>query len=483
MKKIIVILILQAIVNSGKAQNNCQPFLCNSDFELPHLTGNVNIQRSQDDPDAVPCWKTTAADHKIEIWANNFGPPAYTGTQYAELNCDDIGALYQDFTAAAGSCLTVTFAHMGRNGNGVGPALPFDNKMIVSITEPDGSIFNEPMYQATINVWTAHSFTYTCTLTGIHRLQFSSWPSGGTYNEVGGNFLDAITVNYTTPSVTLTQKDATCDMHDGTITVTAIGCAPPFNYSWQPAEPNSPNISGLAPGTYTVTVTDGNGCTASISTVIHSKDCSCCKKFDKHVIGFMTPPPSTNTFNISFSAGPNKIKKIIAEIVDFSVSYNDHSSSGPNGGSICAPCVPNSDQWGNFVVANPSAISVFGLPGIPSVPSWSTSLYSHEIVWGSTYGPGIDMTNQSSAISIPLSLPPKLASSCCSDTVSFCIRFKFTDTTCITCDTLVCYKIIRGNLAGTTGGNQGRIIPNSNNGELDKNTLFGFTTGTKKNNN
>ncbi|RPI17740.1 MAG: T9SS C-terminal target domain-containing protein [Ignavibacteriae bacterium] len=164
----------------------------------------------------------------------------------------------------------------------------------------------------------------------------------------------------------------------------------------------------------------------------------CCKDFKKKVTTNIT---SNNTLNVSFSAGPINIKRIIAEIIDFSTSYNDQYSK--NSTSNCFTCSNNSDSWGNFNVQEPSSISVFGFPGKLTVPNNSNSQFSREIVWGSLNGSGVNMNTTSPIISIHLGLPTKSTSSCCADTIKLCVRYKFTDNNCITCDTVVCYKITR----------------------------------------
>lgn len=163
----------------------------------------------------------------------------------------------------------------------------------------------------------------------------------------------------------------------------------------------------------------------------------CCIDFKKKVT---TNLSTNNTINVSFSAGPNNIKRIVAEIIDFSTSYNDQYS--PNGTTNCATCSNNSDTWGNFYVPN-SPPSVFGLSGKLTVPSNSTSKYGREIVWGSLDGSDVNMTSPSPQISIKLGLPVKSRSACCADTIKMCVRYKFTDIKCVTCDTVVCYKIVR----------------------------------------
>jgi len=46
------------------------------------------------------------------------------------------------------------------------------------------------------------------------------------------------------------------------------GSTPPFTYAWTPSSQTTVTASGLAPASYTVTVTDGNGCISTATTVI-----------------------------------------------------------------------------------------------------------------------------------------------------------------------------------------------------------------------
>jgi SdrD B-like domain/GEVED domain/SprB repeat len=64
-----------------------------------------------------------------------------------------------------------------------------------------------------------------------------------------------------------------CTPADGSIALTVTGGTPTITYDWSNDGPDavdndSEDISGLAPGTYTVTVTDGNGCSATTSAII-----------------------------------------------------------------------------------------------------------------------------------------------------------------------------------------------------------------------
>lgn len=54
--------------------------------------------------------------------------------------------------------------------------------------------------------------------------------------------------------------------NNGQITANASGALPPLSYSWTPAAPNSSVITNLSGGNYTLTVTDGSGCTHTGTT-------------------------------------------------------------------------------------------------------------------------------------------------------------------------------------------------------------------------
>ncbi len=55
---------------------------------------------------------------------------------------------------------------------------------------------------------------------------------------------------------------------NGSASVTAIGGTTPYNYIWNPSGQTNATATGLSAGTYTVTVTDAHGCTASTTAII-----------------------------------------------------------------------------------------------------------------------------------------------------------------------------------------------------------------------
>jgi len=93
--------------------------------------------------------------------------------------------------------------------------------------------------------------TYTCVVTDATATSASS------------------TVTITSPTalgVTITSVKSSCTAPTGTATAAVTGGTSPFAYSWSPnpgAGQGTASASGLAVGTYTLLVTDKNGCTAT----------------------------------------------------------------------------------------------------------------------------------------------------------------------------------------------------------------------------
>ena len=67
-----------------------------------------------------------------------------------------------------------------------------------------------------------------------------------------------------------TSTTSHCNQPDGTASVTVTGGTGPYTYAWSPSNQTSANATGLTPNTYTVTVTDFNGCTITASVVVPS---------------------------------------------------------------------------------------------------------------------------------------------------------------------------------------------------------------------
>ncbi|PHN05775.1 SdrD B-like domain-containing protein [Flavilitoribacter nigricans] len=75
--------------------------------------------------------------------------------------------------------------------------------------------------------------------------------------------VNCVTLEYNPLEVNVEVNDISCPgEEDGSLTATPIGGTPPLSYEWSNGA-NTQSITDLAPGTYTVTVTDDKGCTAT----------------------------------------------------------------------------------------------------------------------------------------------------------------------------------------------------------------------------
>ncbi len=72
-------------------------------------------------------------------------------------------------------------------------------------------------------------------------------------------------IDFAGPQLIITPTATSCGNNDGTIDLTVNGGTAAFNYLWSNGE-ISEDVLSLQGGNYIVTVTDANGCTASIST-------------------------------------------------------------------------------------------------------------------------------------------------------------------------------------------------------------------------
>lgn len=109
------------------------------------------------------------------------------------------------------------------------------------------------------------------------------WTGGSTQPQLtvtqGGNYQLIVTDNVgckDTASQTILQTNlqvqasitnANCGNNDGTASLTVSGGATPFRYTW-PTGDTTASVSSLAGGTYTVTITDDNGCGINYTVTI-----------------------------------------------------------------------------------------------------------------------------------------------------------------------------------------------------------------------
>ncbi|MEU7890338.1 hypothetical protein AB0B54_32960 [Microbispora bryophytorum] len=174
-----------------------QVALVNGGFEKPVVTGTWAPipDASQNNPNAVPGWRTTATDHMIEVWSPRMNVPAVEGAQFAELNANQVSTLYQDRPTTPGQKLYWRLSHRGRLGT---------DQMALDIGAPSG-----PAQQGTMSdgagKWGAYHGTYTVPAgQTTTRFAFRSISAAGGNASVG-NFLDDVFFG-TPPCVVVTKS-------------------------------------------------------------------------------------------------------------------------------------------------------------------------------------------------------------------------------------------------------------------------------------
>ncbi len=87
-------------------------------------------------------------------------------------------------------------------------------------------------------------------------------------DQLGCTFTRTYTLEEGAPALSV-MTTATClNSANGTIDLTVVGGIPPYTFNWSNGLPNQEDQTGLAAGTYTVTVTDNAGKSATISATV-----------------------------------------------------------------------------------------------------------------------------------------------------------------------------------------------------------------------
>lgn len=128
---------------------------------------------------------------------------------------------------------------------------------------------------------------------------------------------------------TITQ--ANCGSTDGSVSVVVAGGTTPYTYSWTPGGSAATSITGLAPGNYSVTVTDQVGCSATENYVV----------------------PQTGSLNVDATPEISTINQ--GEFVQFNTTGATTYSWSPTSTLDCSDC-PNP-------IATPSTNTMYIVTG------------------------------------------------------------------------------------------------------------------------
>lgn len=165
---------------------------------------------------------------------------------------------------------------------------------------------------------------------GVAPYSYSWAPSGGTSATASGLCAGSYTVTVTdattataTATVTIYQPTQltigfnstpiACNGGTGSISAIANGGTPPYAYYWTPVNQPTPTLSNVPVGTYTCTVTDANGCTASnaftlgqpapLTVALNPSSPNFCAGMSVSFTGGVTGGTAPYTYSWSFPGG------------------------------------------------------------------------------------------------------------------------------------------------------------------------------------
>ena len=179
---------------------------------------------------------------------NSLSAGTYTVIVTDANGCVDSGSV--TITQPSLVTLTTVLTHIGCNGGSDGAI----DLTVSGATAPITYAWDDPASSTTEDLTNLSAGTYTVTVTDVAACATATV----TLTEPTSIQLGASQVNV------LCNGAAT-----GSIDLTVTGGTPPYTYAWNDAgATTTQDVSALPSGTYTVVVTDNNGCTESLTTTI-----------------------------------------------------------------------------------------------------------------------------------------------------------------------------------------------------------------------
>jgi hypothetical protein len=145
-------------------------------------------------------WRTTEADHQIEVWGTGFqGVNAYQGDGFVEINANSVSTLYQDVSGIPpGALLSFAFAHRGRMGKDVMRLVLTDLGADGVYGDSDDTVLYSHKYSDGDTAWRAYSSARLPAITSLGnvvRMSFISVSAAGGDASIG-NFLDGVSLSF-----------------------------------------------------------------------------------------------------------------------------------------------------------------------------------------------------------------------------------------------------------------------------------------------
>ncbi len=117
------------------------------------------------------------------------------------------------------------------------------------------------------------SYTYLWSPSGVNTDTISGLTAGNYSVSITdeSGCVTSIAVTIIEPpvlGVSTTIISSTCNYANGGASAIVNGGTPPYNYQWSPGGATTASISNISAGTYSVTVTDGNGCSSVVNASV-----------------------------------------------------------------------------------------------------------------------------------------------------------------------------------------------------------------------
>lgn len=239
----------------------------------------------------------------------NIVPPTASATTPGNLNCTTTQLVLDGTGSSQGSNIayawTTANGHIVSGENTASPTVDAVGTYDLVVTNTDNGctavaatqVIQSPVVTAAVNNPTNVSCNggsdgqSTVTPGGGNSTYTYAWSNGettvsisnipaGNYTVVvtdGENCTAETTVTITQPAVLLpnasTTPQSASGVNDGTATSNPTGGTSGYTYAWSNGE-TTQTIIDLAPGNYTVTVTDANGCTAVRAVTVNAFNCT-----------------------------------------------------------------------------------------------------------------------------------------------------------------------------------------------------------------
>ncbi|MEO8150606.1 MAG: hypothetical protein ABI723_23445, partial [Bacteroidia bacterium] len=354
---------------------------------------------------------TTSDTISIYIIVNPAPAPSIsgnTGLCSGDSTLLDAGAGYNAYEWTTGATTQTIYAYFGGDYTvTVTAANGCTGTASVTVTQHAGAelfctgstlnCFGDNNGTASVAVFGSSTYTYlwntNATSSSISGL------TAGTYtvtvtSAFGCTFTCSSVVDQPTPLlVTETHVNATCGLPDGSIDITVTGGTlgnTGYSYFWNDATTNE-DRTGISAGTYIVTVTDGNGCTATTPVIITATGSAVCSITGSDFCSNSTTQlcAATNSSYL-WSNGSTTQCITVSTGGTYTVTVTDgNGCTGSCSKTVITYAPPTcSISGGNFCNGTSTQLCVNPVPGVPSnTYLWSTSATTQciTVTTGGTY--------------------------------------------------------------------------------------------------